>query len=52
MEAQAIIALVVLATPLVCSAISAIWPSTSRVMKIIDTLAVNVGKARNDPKVQ
>ena len=36
----------------VASAISAFVPSTNKVMAIIDALALNWGKARNDPRVQ
>ncbi len=34
------------------SILAAVFPSVGKVMKIIDVLAVNYGKARNDPKIQ
>ena len=36
----------------IASAISAFVPSTNKVMQIIDLIALNWGKARNDPGVQ
>ncbi len=34
------------------SILAAVFPSVGKVMKIVDVLAVNYGKARNDPKIQ
>lgn len=36
----------------VASALSAVFPSVGKVMKIVDMVALNIGKARNDPKEQ
>ena len=36
----------------VAAGLSAAFPSTNKVMKVIDIFAINWGKARNDPKVQ
>lgn len=37
---------------LIASAVSTMVPSTNKVMKVIDAIALNWGKARNDPKAQ
>jgi hypothetical protein len=36
----------------VASAISAVVPSTNKVMAVIDLIALNWNKARNDPQAQ
>lgn len=46
------IGLIVTAVVAACSAISAIAPSTNKLMKLIDLVAFNWGKARNDQQVQ
>jgi hypothetical protein len=46
------IAIIVPALIAVASAVSAFVPSTNKVMQIIDLIAINWGKARNDPGVQ
>jgi hypothetical protein len=35
-----------------CSAISAFVPSVGKIMKVVDALALNWNKARNDSRVQ
>lgn len=46
------IAIIITAAIAVCSALSAIFPSVGKVMKVIDFIALNWGKARNDPRDQ
>jgi len=49
---QTLIPAIVAGVIAVASALSSIFPSVGKVMKIIDVIALNVGKARNDTRVQ
>ncbi len=41
-----------LLVPLVCSIATAVLPSGSPLMKVVDVLALSVGRAKNDPEAQ